>query len=242
MMPPSSTRVRMATKHRRRRLFSVQMRLHFVVFAIFVPTAWASSAPYAGVIGGIATLSADAGSQTTPQGLALSSYSPDTGGALDVFAGAHLDNYFSLQANYTWNENDLLLSSASAGSNTFYRQARSSSQSAGILDFLIYFRRRNSRIRPYLGTGTGVIHLTSREGPVLSSSGSPSLPPPRFSSTNPVLRSHVGIDLRISRPLSFRYSFSEFIGRNEISKQLSPPGSNKLQNFQNLFGFVWCFR
>src|SRR5262249_48285482 len=60
---------------------------------------------YAGVIGGVATLSADAGSQGSSQGLSLSSYDPLNGGALDVFAGVHLHNYFSVQANYLWNRN-----------------------------------------------------------------------------------------------------------------------------------------
>jgi hypothetical protein len=49
---------------------------------------------------------------------------------------------------------------------------------------------------------------------------------------------HVGIDLRLARKLDFRYSFSEMIEHNEISRQLSPPGTHKLMNFQNLFGFV----
>jgi len=53
-----------------------------------------------------------------------------------------------------------------------------------------------------------------------------------------VFRSHVGIDLRLTEKLDFRYSFSEFIGHNELSKRLSPPGSSALKNFQNLFGFV----
>ena len=36
-------------------------------------------------------------------------------------------------------------------------------------------------------------------------------------------RSHVGIDMRLSRRLAFRYSFSETINRNPISPSLSPP-------------------
>jgi hypothetical protein len=41
--------------------------------------------------------------------------------------------------------------------------------------------------------------------------------------------------------LGFRYSFSETIGSNAISKNLSPPGSHGLANFQNLFGLVLRF-
>jgi len=75
-----------------------------LVFSSFLITlalsASAQTEPYAGVIGGVATLSADAGSETTKQGLSLSSYAPANGGALNVFAGAHLRNYFSVQVNY----------------------------------------------------------------------------------------------------------------------------------------------
>ena len=103
------------------------------------------------------------------------------------------------------------------------------------------FRRRGSRIRPYLGTGVGVVHLTSTREQLIASSGAPSPPPLTFSSTGPVFRSHVGIDLRLARKLDFRYSFSEMIGQNEISKHLAPPAPRGLENFQNLFGFIVRF-
>jgi hypothetical protein len=221
-------------------------RMHrTLVFSAFLITlalsASAQTEPYAGVIGGVATLSADAGSQTTGLGLSLSSYAPANGGALNVFAGAHLHNYFSVQVNYLWNRNNLVLSSSSSSTGTFYRETRSSSQNAGIADFLIYFRRRGSRIRPYLGTGGGITHLTSTRTRLIASGGAPVLPPGTFSYTGPVFRSHVGIDVRLARKLDFRYSFSEMIGHNEVSKHLSPPGPRKLANFQNLFGFVVRF-
>ena len=193
---------------------------------------------YVGAIAGVATLSADTGTRASAQGLNLSSYDPRNGGALDGLAGVYLGNYFGLQANYIWNRNGLRLNSASSIGGAFYEQDRSSSQQAAIFDFLIYFRRRASRIRPYLGTGTGVAHLSSSEDRLIASRGGPTLPPTRFSSTGPVLRAHVGIDLRLARRLDFRYSFSETIGNNDISRQLSPPGAHKLMNFQNLFGFI----
>lgn len=210
-------------------------------FVLCVHGAFASVIPYAGAIGGIATLSADAGSQSTSQGLRLSSYSPMNGGALNIFVGAHVHDYFSVQVNYIWNRNDLVLNSTASGTNTFYQQGRSSSQHAGVVDFLLYFRNRRSWIRPYLGTGGGIIHLNSKAERLIDSSGSPALPPSTFSSTRPVFRSHVGMDLRISQRLAFRYSFSEFIGKNDISRHLSPPASRRLANFQNLFGFVVRF-
>ena len=54
-------------------------------------------------------------------------------------------------------------------------------------------------------------------------------------------RSHVGIDFKLSRNVSFRYSFSETISRNPISPSLTPPGRRRLMNFDNLFGFVARF-
>jgi hypothetical protein len=210
----------------------------FFFLLISAVTVSAQARPYLGALGGIATLSGDAGSQATAQGLNLSSYAPANGGAIDAFAGVHLRDYFSVQGNFIWNENDLQLNSASSGTGTSYQESRSSSQAAGVFDFLIYFRRRQSRIRPYLGTGVGVIHLSTTETRVIDSQGTPALPPARFSYTGPVFRSHVGIDVRLTGKLDFRYGFSEFIGHNELSKRLSPPGSSTLKNFHNLFGFV----
>ncbi len=227
--------------HRNGGICGREMRfLVLLCLVVSASTLRAAVIPYAGAIGGIATLSADAGSKTTPQGLMLSSYSPSNGGALNVFAGAHVHDYFSLQGNYIWNENELVLNSSSS-SGTFYQQARSSSQHAAVLDFLLYFRNRDSWVRPYLGVGGGIIHLSSKAERVIGIGGSPVLPPAAFSSTRPVFRAHVGIDLRILPKVDFRYSFSEFIGHNDISKHLSPPGPRRLANFQNLFGFVVRF-
>jgi hypothetical protein len=210
--------------------------LYFLV--TFVPRSSAQIAPYFGAMGGIAVLSADAGSQATSAGLNLSSYAPENGGALDLFAGVNTRNYFTLQMDYIRNSNNLRLNSASSNSATFYQQDRKSSQQAVMLNAMIYFRRTDSRIRPYLGTGVGVVHLSSRADRLVASGGAPSLPPAEFSSTSPAFRAHVGIDLRISRRLDFGYSFSDTIDSNEISKQLSPPGPRGLENFQNLFGFI----
>ena len=197
--------------------------------------------PYVGAIGGVATISADAGANQTATGLQLSSYAPGNGGALNIFAGLHLHDYFSVQANYLWNENTLVFHSASTDPAAFYTQKRSSSQHGAVADFLIYFRSRKSRVRPYLGTGIGWIHLNSRQERLLASGGMPVFPPGEFHSNRMVLRSHVGIDLRLQRRLDLRYSFSDTIGANDISKHLSPPAPRILENFQNLFGFVFRF-
>jgi hypothetical protein len=208
---------------------------------LLLKLSFAGVVPYAGAVGGVATLSADAGSRQVEQGLSLSSYAPSNGGALDLFAGADVHDYFSLQGDFVWNQNKLRLNSSSSATGTFYQEDRSSSQKAGIVSLLIYFRRRSSRIRPYLAVGTGIAHLSSTTERVVGSGGAPSFPPENFSSTGPVLRTHVGIDLRLVRRLAFRYTFSETIGHNEISKNLSPPGSRGLANFQNLFGFALRF-
>ena len=204
----------------------------------FAPQGRAQTAPYVGAMGGIAVLSADAGSRTTSEGLSLSSYAPANGGALDLFAGVDTQKYVTLQLDYIWNGNDLRLNSASSNSATFYEEDRKSTQQTVMFNAMIYFRRTGSRIRPYLGTGFGVVDLSSRTDKLVVIGGAPTLPPPEFSSNSPAFRAHVGIDLRLTHRLDFRYSFSDTIDSNEISKQLSPPGQRGLENFQNLFGFV----
>src|SRR5215813_8908037 len=85
---------------------------------------------YAGALVGVATLSADARSSTAPGRAEVSLYKPENGPTLNVFAGVHVRRYFTVQANYVWNRNDVtLLSSLSSTSGSgFYEQARGSSQ------------------------------------------------------------------------------------------------------------------
>jgi hypothetical protein len=199
---------------------------------------FAQATPFIGVAGGIATLSSDARSEPIAQGLIVSLYKPGNGPALNLLAGVHLSRYLSLQGNYVWNRNDLSLSSTASASNSFYTEQRSSSQKAVILDLLIYFRPPNSRVRPYLGVGTGIVRFESDETRITARSGAALLPPKHFSSTRVALHVPVGIDIAINRRLTFRYSFGETIRHNDISKQLSPAGSRGLANFQNLFGIV----
>jgi outer membrane protein W len=197
---------------------------------------------FAGAMVGVAALSADARSVTTESTAEVSLYDPQNGPALNVFAGVHVAEYFSVQGNWMWNRNDLtLVSSFTAPQNgAFYEQCRSSRQHAIVLDGLIYFRRLNSAIRPYLGTGLSVLHFSSEE--VAATAGHDLMPPAgTIASTRIGLRSHVGIDFRLSRVLAFRYSFSETISANPIGPSLSPPGGRNLMNFQNLFGLVGRF-
>jgi Outer membrane protein beta-barrel domain len=197
---------------------------------------------YVGLAGGVSTLSSDARSLVTPTSTSVSLYSPQNGPLLNAFAGVHLHDYISVQGNYLWNSNTLTLTSSTANTiSSFYEQERSSTQQGIVGDFLLYFRDRRSWIRPYLSVGTGFIHLSSREKRTLALRGSPVLPSARFSSTNLVLRVAVGADVKLRGGWNFRYSFSETMGDNPISEQLSPPGSSSLKNFKNLFGIVRRF-
>lgn len=203
----------------------------------------AESRQYGGALIGISTLSADGRSSITPTQTAVSLYKPENGLALNLFGGVHLTEYVSVQGNYVWNRNALLLTStqSSDAGQLLYEQNRSSSQHSVIGDVLLYFRNRRSRIRPYLSAGTGFVRFKSSQGELRAVRGTPVLPPESFVSRQPALRVAVGIDLALSRNWSFRYSFSETIQKNPISAQLSPPGQRNLANFQNLFGFVRYF-
>lgn len=196
---------------------------------------------FAGALVGVAALSADARAETSGSDAAVSLYDPKNGPALNVFAGIHIAQYFSVQADWIWNRNDLtLISTFTEQGGRFYEQQRHSRQHAFVLDGLIYFRRLDSTIRPYLGTGLSVLHFASEEADAASARG---LTPPagRIASTRIGLRSHVGIDVRLSRHVTFRYSFSETLSGNPISPSLTPPARRGLMNFQNLFGLLGRF-
>ena len=197
---------------------------------------------FAGGLFGVSAVSPDAQADTTGSDAALSLYDPGLGPVLNLFAGVRVASYFSVQANWMWNRNDVTLVSSHSTPNGggYYEQERRSDQHAFVLDGLIYFRGLNSAIRPYLGTGLSVLRFSSAD--VISSAVHGIVPPGGdLRSTRLGLRSHVGIDFRLSRTVSFRYSFSETISRNPISPSLTPPGRRGFMNFDNLFGFVACF-
>jgi hypothetical protein len=209
--------------------------------ACFQAPALAQITPYAGVVGGVATLSADSRSLPTSQGLNISLYKPENGPALNFFAGAHLNPYLSIQASYIWNRNDLTLSSSSPASNSFFEERRTSSQNALILDVMAYFRPLKSRLRPYLSIGAGPVRFSSAQQRQVAIGGTPLLPQEHFSSVRPALRVAVGMDVKLTDHVALRYSFSETIRHNDISAELSPPGQRSLANFQNLFGLAFHF-
>ena len=198
---------------------------------------------YTGAMGGIATLSGDSSSSVSAGGSSFSNYSPQNGFVLDVLAGWHLSDYFSVQANYNWNRNDLTLTAASFsnGLQQGYEETRNSSQQSFLGDVLVYFRKRGSRFRPYLSVGTGVVHFSSTQQQVTTTVGSPVLPPQTFSTTMVALHVPVGIDVRLHDGWAFRYAFSETLTSNPISDRLTPQGQANLKNFQNLFGIIKQF-
>jgi hypothetical protein len=198
---------------------------------------------YAGVLGGVSALSGDARSTLSSGSTTFSSYDPKNGGAFELLAGKHFSDYFSLQGNYLWNANQMTASAGSFlnGGQTGYEERRGSSQQSLIASVLVYFRRRDSRLRPYLSVGTGVVHLSSSEEHVDQSFGAPVLPPRKFSSNMIALHVPVGIDVKLGKGWDLRYTFSETISKNPIDERLSPSGQHAFKNFLNLFGFVKRF-
>ena len=93
----------------------------------------------------------------------ISLYKPENGPTFRIFAGPHLSDYVSIEANYGWNRNSLTLaaSRSSNATNVFYEQSRQASQHSVLGELLVYFRDRKSRLRPYLSVGGGVVHITS---------------------------------------------------------------------------------
>jgi hypothetical protein len=198
---------------------------------------------YAGVLGGISTLSGDSRSLLSSGSTAFSTYDPSNGGVVEVLIGRHFSDYFAAQGNYIWNGNGLTLTSAAFnnGTENGYVERRGSSQQSVIGDLLVYFRARDSRLRPYLSVGTGFVHFASSQERIEQVLGSPNLPSQHFGANMLLLHVPVGIDVKLRKGWAFRYSFSETLSKNPISDRLSPPGQHTFKNFQNLFGFVRRF-
>lgn len=218
--------------------------ISIVIVAVFAAPAIAQDGVrvYVGGLFGVSTLSADARALATPDMASASSYKPENGPALNLFAGAHLARYVTLQANYIFNANDLSLfaSTTAPDGGAFYEQMRESAQHTFVADVLVYFRARGQKVRPYLGTGLAIVRFDSPDAaPGVVSGISP--PTGSISATQIALRSHVGIDLSLGSGWSFRYSFSETIGPNPVSRHLMPAGRRGLANFQNLFGVLRHF-
>jgi len=196
---------------------------------------------YFGAMGGIATLSGDASAVITSSSASTSSYDPSNGGAAGAFIGAHIFDYLSFQADYVWNRNDAVLVSSihSPGVSSFYRLPETVTQNVFLGSALIYFRKRESRIRPYLSEGAGgvLIHSRLSGGGIIA--GTPALPPASSDHASIAVRTSVGLDVRLSGSWYLRYSFGETITRNTFGDQLSPPEHRVAKNFQSLFGIYF---
>ena len=121
---------------------------------------------YAGGMGGLSTLSADGRTVITRDSTAISLYKPENGAALSLFAGKHWREYLSVQGMYVWNRNALQFTETlvEGGRETTFEQKRTSSQNAGSVDGLLYFRPRASRFRPYVSGGLGEFRGGGRGG------------------------------------------------------------------------------
>ena len=225
----------------------MKIRLVALTLVFLVPYSGFAQGPkksiYAGGMGGVATLSGDGGSNITPSSVATSLFDPDNGGAAEIFAGVHLFEYASFQMDYVYNRNQAVVVATSAGPNStsFFRQPESITQNAFLANVLIYFRRRNSRIRPYVAEGGGAVLLHSRLSSGAIVAGNPALPPATSDHASIAVRTSVGLDLRLRGPWYFRYSFGETLTRNMLGDQVAPPQHRIPKNFQSLFGVYFRF-
>jgi hypothetical protein len=218
------------------------MRILLVVAFSAATCLHAQDRNFAGVVYGVSTLKADGAFSLEGGVSAQSQYKPENGPTVMFFAGRHLQDYFSVQASYSWNRNSALMSASEFGmTDSAYVQDRSNTQHTVMGEGMLYFRNLQSRVRPYLTAGAGFHHFRSRSKGQPTVIGNPSLPPEEFSETGAAFRVAVGADVFLHRNIAFRYSFSETIQGNPLSKQLVPEGTRKLANFQNLFGFSFQF-
>jgi hypothetical protein len=199
---------------------------------------------FAGVLTGIATLSADGTSVLSTGQARVSLYKPENGPSLNLLGGVNVREYVALQANYIWNRNDVTLASVDANqavpSLEIYEQRYRSAQHALVGDVLVYFREQSSRLRPYLSGGIGVLHFRA------SPDAAPRIleradPVTIGAATQVVIRVAVGIDIAAGPVWRVRYSFSESVSGNPVSGALTPRGERGLANFQNLVGIVRVF-
>lgn len=215
------------------------LRWFSLVLLLVVPIAAQNN--FVGGFFGVSTLSGDARTDVTAAGARFSSYKPENGPTAVVFGGRHLTDFFSVMGSYSWNRNAALLAYGATATADVYSQPYRATLHTGMADGLLYFRNRRSRIRPYLATGVGWTRTLLRaDGPAVVV-GSPDRPAGSIAHTGPAFRSSVGIDMLLTRHTAFRYSFSETIQGNPLSKTLTPPGPRRLANFQNWFGVAFFF-
>jgi hypothetical protein len=195
---------------------------------------------FAGMTAGISTLSADARVEGSPP-MRTSAYKPENGPTILLFGGRHFGNYFSAQVSYGWNRNHVLLSGSDVTSASSFDLPVRVTLHTVVAEAIAYFRPRESRLRPYLSAGPGIVR--TRTGPRGGARvrGAPVLPSDRLDSLSPAWRVAVGIDFRVHQRLNLRYSFGETIQRNTLSRALDPRGERNLANFENWWGLARKF-
>jgi len=117
----------------------------------------------------------------------------------------------------------LTSSRCSEDGNVFYEQNRSATQHTALAEFLVYVRKKDKTVRPYLSVGVGAIHFNSGANTIRSLIEEGIAAPGAISSTGLAVRSAVGIDVFIKGGWAFRFSFDETIRGNPISALLTPP-------------------
>jgi hypothetical protein len=217
------------------------MVFHWLLVALLFTGSLFAQSNFVGGFFGVSTLSGDARTDVTAAGAQFSSYKPENGPTAVAFGGRHLTDFFSVMGSYSWNRNAVLLAYGGTAPAEAFAQPFRATLHTGMGDGMLYFRNRQSRVRPYLSTGMGFTRtlLQADGAPVIS--GTPARPPDSISRTGPAFRFAVGIDLKMTQYAAFRYSFSETIQGNPMSEALTPQGQRKLANFQNWFGVAFFF-
>ena len=195
---------------------------------------------FAGGTVGIATLTGDGSTVVDSSRTSIALYKPQNGFAFQLFAGRHIREYFSVQANYGWNRNAVTFTGLNleGGKEDSFEQARTLRQNSAGVDGMIYFQPRAARFRPYVSGGAGLIRLDSSASTLLIRKGNPSLPAESFAATKSYWRTAVGLDVQLRDKWRFRYTFWETVSTNPLSSQLRPQGKSLFLNFLNQFGLV----
>jgi hypothetical protein len=126
---------------------------------------------------------------------------------VQVVAGRHFSDYWTLQGDYVWKSNELSVTSGTLnGAQEGYQETRSSSQQSVLAGLLVYFRKRDSRLRPYTVGRDRPRAFREFAGADPAGFWKPVLPPSHFTSNMIALHVPVGIDVRLSNagPLSAR--------------------------------------
>ena len=198
---------------------SLRTRLLLAAFCVLIEAPTAHAQFYVTGLGGFAALSNGAAAQASPP--STSSFDPKVGAAFNLTAGRHFNDWISAQAGYIGNRNQITVSELAGGGPLVQRTSEVTQHAIGV-DAQLYFRPRQSWVRPYLAAGPYWL---------------------RIGSENKLgFRVAVGADL-VHRKSGWglRYTFSEMMSPNAIGRPLHPKVTGVLMNFQNLFGIVKQF-